>query len=98
MATSPLQAALKPVGTTESPSADEAYSTAMQQLMSTLEARQNRGSSNTLLAIAEGLLSPTATGSFGEGLGQAARAVRGVQAQQEKEQMDMQSRAVISQR
>jgi hypothetical protein len=89
MATSPLQAALKPVGATESPSADEAYSTAMQQLMSTLEARQNRGSSNTLLAIAEGLLSPTPTGSFGEGLGQAARAVRGVQAQQEKEQMDL---------
>jgi hypothetical protein len=89
MATSPLQAALKPVGATESPSADEAYSTAMQQLMSTLEARQNRGSSNTLLAIAEGLLSPTPTGSFGEGLGQAAKAVRGVQAQQEKEQMDL---------
>jgi hypothetical protein len=61
----------------------------MQQLMSTLEARQNRGSSNTLLAIAEGLLSPTPTGSFGEGLGQAAKAVRGVQAQQEKEQMDL---------
>jgi hypothetical protein len=89
MATSPLQAALKPVGATESSSADEAYSTAMQQLMSTLEARQNRGSSNTLLAIAEGLLSPTPTGSFGEGLGQAAKAVRGVQAQQEKEQMDL---------
>jgi len=89
MATSPLQAALKPVGATESPSADEAYSTAMQQLMSTLEARQNRGSGNTLLAIAEGLLSPTPTGSFGEGLGQAAKAVRGVQAQQEKEQMDL---------
>jgi len=89
MATSPLQAALKPVGTTDSSAADEAYSTAMQQLMSTLEARQNRGSSNTLLAIAEGLLSPTATGSFGEGLGQAAKAVRGAQAQQEKEQMDL---------
>jgi hypothetical protein len=89
MATSPLQAALKPVGVTESSPADEAYSTAMQQLMSTLEARQNRGSSNTLLAIAEGLLSPTPTGSFGEGLGQAAKAVRGVQAQQEKEQMDL---------
>jgi len=89
MTTSPLQAALKPVGATDSSSADEAYSTAMQQLMATLEARQNRGSSNTLLAIAEGLLSPTATGSFGEGLGQAAKAVRGAQAQQEKEQMDL---------
>ena len=89
MATSPLQAALKPVGTTDSSAADEAYSTAMQQLMATLEARQNRGSSNTLMAIAEGLLSPTATGSFGEGLGQAAKAVRGAQAQQEKEQMDL---------
>jgi len=89
MPTSPLQAALKPVGTTDSSAADEAYSTAMQQLMSTLEARQNRGSSNTLMAIAEGLLTPTATGSFGEGLGQAAKAVRGAQAQQEKEQMDL---------
>jgi hypothetical protein len=61
---------------------------ALQQLMSTLESRQNKGYNPTLLAIAEGMFAPTATGSFGEGIGQAIKSVRGAQAQQEKEQMD----------
>ena len=89
MATNPLQAALKPIVSMEPTQADDPYNLAMQQLMQKLEARQNRGSSNTLLAIAEGLLTPTATGSFGESIGQVAKSVRGVQAQQEKEEMDV---------
>jgi hypothetical protein len=67
---------------------DESYNMALQQLMSTLESRQNKGYNPTLLAIAEGMFAPTATGSFGEGIGQAAKAVRGAQAQQEKEDID----------
>jgi len=86
METSPLQAASQ--ATQTSPSLDDPVNAAMQKLMSTLEARQNRGSSNTLLAIAEGLLSPTATGSFGEGLGQAAKAVRGVQEQDARREQE----------
>jgi len=83
MATNALPAAaLKPGAE------DESYNMALQQLMSTLESRQNKGYNPTLLAIAEGMFAPTATGSFGEGIGQAAKSVRGAQAQQEKEQMD----------
>jgi hypothetical protein len=67
---------------------DDGYNMALQQLMSTLESRQNKGYNPTLLAIAEGMFAPTATGSFGEGIGQAAKAVRGAQAEQQKEQMD----------
>ena len=88
MATNPLQSALKPIASTETP-ADDAYAMAMQQLMNKLESRQNRGYNPTLLAIAEGMLTPTATGSFGESIGQTAKSVRGAQAQQEKEQMDV---------
>jgi hypothetical protein len=61
---------------------------ALQQLMSTLESRQNKGYNPTLLAIAEGMFAPTTTGSFGEGIGQAIKSVRGAQAQQEKEDID----------
>ena len=83
MATNALPAAaLKPGAE------DESYNMALQQLMSTLESRQNKGYNPTLLAIAEGMFAPTATGSFGEGIGQAAKAVRGAQAQQEKEDID----------
>jgi hypothetical protein len=83
MATNALPAAsLKPGAE------DESYNMALQQLMSTLESRQNKGYNPTLLAIAEGMFAPTATGSFGEGIGQAAKAVRGAQAEQQKEQMD----------
>ena len=88
MATNPLQSALKPIASTETP-ADDAYAVAMQQLMNKLESRQNRGYNPTLLAIAEGMLTPTATGSFGESIGQASKSVRGAQAQQEKEEMDV---------
>jgi len=67
---------------------DESYNMALQQLMSTLESRQNKGYNPTLLAIAEGMFAPTTTGSFGEGIGQAIKSVRGAQAQQEKEDID----------
>jgi hypothetical protein len=83
MATNALPAAsLKPGAE------DESYNMALQQLMSTLESRQNRGYNPNLLAIAEGMLTPTATGSFGEGIGQAAKAVRGVQEQEARREQD----------
>jgi len=67
---------------------DDGYDMALQRLMSTLDSRQNRGYNPNLLAIAEGMLTPTATGSFGEGIGQAAKAVRGVQEQEARREQD----------
>jgi len=67
---------------------DDGYNVALQRLMSTLDSRQNRGYNPNLLAIAEGMLTPTATGSFGEGIGQAAKAVRGVQEQEARREQD----------
>jgi len=67
---------------------DDGYDMALQRLMSTLDSRQNRGYNPNLLAIAEGMLTPTATGSFGESLGQAAKSVRGVQEQEARREQD----------
>jgi hypothetical protein len=80
MATNPLLDMQKPE--------DDGYDMALQRLMSTLDSRQNRGYNPNLLAIAEGMLTPTATGSFGEGIGQAAKAVRGVQEQEARREQD----------
>jgi len=80
MATNPLLDMQKPE--------DDGYNMALQRLMSTLDSRQNRGYNPNLLAIAEGMLTPTATGSFGEGIGQAAKAVRGVQEQEARREQD----------
>jgi hypothetical protein len=87
MATNPLQSALKPIASTETP-ADDAYAMAMQQLMNKLESRQNRGYNPTLLAIAEGMLTPTATGSFGESIGQTAKSVRTQQDQESRREQE----------
>lgn len=67
---------------------DDGYDMALQRLMSTLDSRQNRGYNPNLLAIAEGMLTPTATGSFGESIGQAAKSVRGVQEQEARRDQD----------
>jgi hypothetical protein len=64
------------------------YKNALAKIKSALDARQNRAYDPTLLAISQGLLAPSATGSFGEGLGQAAGNVLKVQQQQEKENLD----------
>ena len=64
------------------------YKNALLKIKSALDARQNRGYNPTLLAISQGLLAPSATGSFGEGVGQAAGNVLKVQQQEEKENLE----------
>jgi len=81
---SPLQAAsLKP-----GMESDE-YNDALQQIKEALNARTSKPFDPTLMAIAQGFLTPTATGSFGEGLGQVAKNVMASQEQQQKEGMDV---------
>jgi len=79
---SPLALALK------SGMEDEDYNEAMQQMKQALQARMNKSYDPTLLAMAQGFLAPTATGSFGESLGQVAKNVGAAQEQQQKEFMD----------
>jgi len=67
---------------------DDEYNDAMQQMKQALQARTNKSYDPTLLAMAQGFLSPTATGSFGESLGQVAKSVGASQEQQQKEFMD----------
>lgn len=61
---------LKPV-TGEDP-ADEKYRSALEKITSALEAREANNTQQILLGIAQGMLTPGPTGSFGESVGQAA--------------------------
>jgi hypothetical protein len=83
MADSPLATALKP-----GMESDE-YNAALQQIKDALDARSKKYFDPTLLAMAQGFLAPTATGSFGESLGQVAKNVGESQLQQQKEAMDV---------
>ena len=68
--------------------ANKAYQEALNRLNSALEARQNKMFDPTMLALAEGFLTPGRTGSFGEALGTAAgkmRAAEEVESKQEQE-------------
>ena len=51
------------------------YKDALNRLTASLDAREGLNYNPTLLAISQGLLSPTATGSFGESLGNVAGSV-----------------------
>lgn len=89
MATSGLTAAtLKPSGNLLLNSEDDNYQSAIERIKSALDARENRPFDPHLLAIAQGLLSPTKTGSFGESLGQAAGNVLPVMQSEEKQNLD----------
>ena len=68
--------------------ANKAYQDALERLNKSLEARQNKMFDPTMLALAEGFLTPGRTGSFGEALGTAAgkmRAAEEVESKQEQE-------------
>jgi hypothetical protein len=65
------------------------YLDAQENIKEMLAQRENRLFDPTLLAMAQGFLSPTRTGSFGESLGNVAAAVAPVQAAEEKRNMDM---------
>jgi len=72
---------LKPV-TSEDP-ADEKYRSALERITSALEAREANNTQQLLLGIAQGMLTPGPTGSFGESVGQAAGNVNKLMQSQE---------------
>jgi hypothetical protein len=88
MATSPLNTALKP-NVSAGNDAEQKYQEALSQLMERLDTRRNRLLDPTMLAMAQGFLTPGQTGSFGEALGNAARNVGAAQQQQQKEDVDI---------
>lgn len=88
MATSPLNTALKP-NVSAGNDAEQKYQEALSQLMERLDTRKNRLLDPTMLAMAQGFLTPGQTGSFGEALGNAARNVGAAQQQQQKEDVDI---------
>jgi hypothetical protein len=65
------------------------YQSALQRMQEALLARQNRMFDPQMLALAQGFLSPTQTGGFGESLGLAAKNVREAQQQEEKEEREI---------
>lgn len=65
------------------------YEAAQQEARDILAQRNNRLFDPTMLAMAQGFLAPTKTGSFGESLGNVAGAVAPAQAAEEKRTMDM---------
>jgi len=70
------------------PAYDE-YEAAQQNIKDMLAQRENRLFDPTLLAMAQGFLAPTRTGSFGESLGNVAGAVAPVQQAEDKRTMDL---------
>ena len=67
---------------------DDSLDLAMQRIQDLLAQRENKQYNPTLLAIAQGMLAPSATGSFGEGVGAAAGNVMKVQEQEQKQGME----------
>jgi hypothetical protein len=71
-----------PGGGPEAVSANQAYEDALQQMLTSLDARKNRLFEPTLLAIAAGSAQPTRTGGWGESLGNVAKSLQESEAQQ----------------
>ena len=88
MATSPLSTALKP-NVSAGDEAEQRYQDALNELMERLDSRKNRLFDPTLLAMAQGFLTPGRTGSFGEALGNVAQRVGTAEQQRQKEDIDL---------
>ena len=69
--------------------ANRRYQEALATLTQSLDVRKNRMFDPVMLAMAEGFLSPTQTGSFGESLGKVAGKVGPAEAAAMKEQQDI---------
>lgn len=70
----------------EARAANQAYQDALKKMMESLDARKNRMFDPTMLAMAQGFLTPGKTGSFGESLGNVAGNVRQAEEQAAKEE------------
>ena len=69
--------------------ANRRYQEALAKLTSSLDNRKNRFFDPTMLAMAEGFLSPTQTGGFGESLGKVAGKLGPAEAAALKEEQDL---------
>jgi hypothetical protein len=69
--------------------ANEEYQQALQRMLASLDARKNRMFDPTMLAMAQGFLAPTNTGSFGESLGSALGGLRAAQEEEAKFEQDL---------
>jgi len=69
--------------------ANRRYQEALTKLTESLDTRKNRIFDPTLLAMAEGFLGPTQTGSFGEALGRVAGKLGPAEAAAQKEEQDI---------
>jgi len=69
--------------------ANEEYQQALQRMLASLDARKNRMFDPTMLAMAQGFLAPTKTGSFGESLGAAVGGLRAAQEEEAKFEQDL---------
>jgi len=76
------------LGMGERTEVDDSLDLAMQRIQLLLAQRENKPYNPTLLAIAQGFLAPSATGSFGEGLSAAAGNVLKSQEQEQKQNME----------
>lgn len=72
--------------------ANRKYQEAQRLLSESLDSRKNRFFDPTLLAMAQGFLTPGQTGSFGESLGNVAKNVGAVQEQETKLDQDIAQR------
>lgn len=88
MAKSGLESALSPSGALLASPEDDAYKAALQKMKAALDVRENRMFDPQLLAMAQGFLAPTKTGSFGESVGQAAGNLIPVMQAEEKAGME----------
>ena len=88
MATSPLAAALKPSLPVDETS-EARYQSALKQMTDALDQRKNRLFDPTLLAMSQGFLAPTQTGSFFESLGKAAQLTGAAEEKEMKENQDI---------
>jgi hypothetical protein len=84
MATAPLT--YLPGESEEARAANKMYQDALKKMVESLDARKNRMFDPTLLAMAQGFLTPGRTGSFGEALGQVAGNVRAAETERAKEE------------
>jgi hypothetical protein len=72
----------------DNPKAIEDAEAALERLSKALEARGNSFFDPQMLAMAEGFLAPTRSGSFGESLGNAANRLRAAQEAQGKQELE----------
>lgn len=76
--------------------ANRVYQDALARLAQSLDTRKNRFFDPVWLAAAQGFLAPTQTGGFGEALGNAAKSISAAQAEDIKQQQEIDQQRVAA--